>query len=204
MKSALLLFLFAVPSIAQDLPNRLTPAEKKEGWRLLFDGDSLKGWEALPTSNSKTNGEWKVESGAILCPGTSAGWLASADSFADFHLKLQFRGAEKVNSGVFLHSERQGQPHITGYELQIWDYQPAGYNTGSLVNTMKAPPTKIRADQWNDYDITVTGDHFLIVLNGEKLLDTRDSAHTSGLIGFQCQPNNRIEFRSIRVLTGKP
>ena len=203
MKRILILLLVATPSFAQDHPNRLTPAEKSQGWRLLFDGNSLFGWEPLPTSNPKANGDWKVEDGALVCPGTTAGWLASSDSFSDFHLKLQFRGAEKVNSGVFLHSQRQGQPHITGYELQIWDYQPAGYNTGSLVNTIKAPATRIIADHWNDYDITVLGDHFIVVLNGAKLLDTHDSAHTSGVIGFQCQPNNRIEFRDVRILPNK-
>ena len=200
MKPLLALLLIGTAAFAQDHPNQLSPSEKSEGWRLLFDGKSLSGWEALPTSNPNSTGDWKVEDGAILCPGTSAGWLASADSFKDFHLRLQFRGDAKVNSGVFLHSQKQGQPHITGYELQIWDYQPAGYNTGSLVNTIKAPPTKIRGGQWNDYDITGTGDHFLIILNGAKLLDTHDSAHTSGVIGFQCQPTYKIEFRSVRVL----
>ena len=203
MKPLLVLLLIVTAACAQDHPNQLTPTEKSEGWRLLFDGKSLSGWEALPTSNPNASGDWKVEDGAILCPGSSAGWLASADSFHDFHLRLQFRGDAKVNSGVFLHSQKQGQPHITGYELQIWDYQPAGYNTGSLVNTVKAPPTKIRGGQWNDYDITVTGDHFLVVLNGAKLLDTHDSAHTSGLIGFQCQPSYKIEFRNVRVLAPK-
>ena len=182
-------------------PNTLSPAEKKQGWKLLFDGKDLAGWQARPTSSPSTNGDWKVEDGAIECPGTSAGWLATADSYSDFHLKLQFRGAEKVNSGVFLRSQKEGQPHITGFELQIWDYQPAGYNTGSLVGAVKAPPTKIRADDWNDYDITADGDHYVIVLNGTNLLDTHNSQHTAGLIGFQCQPNNKIEFRDVRVMS---
>ena len=78
--------------------------------------------------------------GAILCPGTSAGWLASNDSYTNFELKLQFRGSEKVNSGVFLRSTKEGAPHKTGYELQIWDYQPAGYDTGSLVGSLKRRP----------------------------------------------------------------
>jgi hypothetical protein len=172
----------------------------QESWHTLFDGKTLAGWEALPTSVATANGDWIVSDGNVVCPGTTPGWLATTQTFSDFHLQLQFRGGEKVNSGVFLRSQRQGQPHITGYELQIWDYQPAGYNTGSLVNTIKAPPTKIRADEWNDYDITGEGDHYVIVLNGTKLLDAHDSAHLSGVIGFQCQKDNKIEFRNIRLL----
>jgi hypothetical protein len=185
---------------AQAQANTLTTAEKAAGWQLLFNGKTLAGWEALPTSVPTANGDWIVSDGDIVCPGTTPGWLATTAIFSDYRLRLQFRGGEKVNSGVFLHSQRQGQPHITGYELQIWDYQPAGYNTGSLVKTVKAPPTKILADQWNDYDITAIGDHYVIVLNGKTLLDTHDSAHLSGLIGFQCQKDNKIEFRDIRVL----
>ena len=43
------------------------------------------------------------------------------------------------------------------------------------------------------------GDRFLIVLNGKTLLDAHDSKHASGVIGFQCQINNRIEFRGIKL-----
>jgi Domain of Unknown Function (DUF1080) len=124
---------------AQDKPNTITAEEKAAGWQLLFNGKTLAGWEALPTSVPAANGDWMVSDGNIVCPGTSPGWLASTATFADYRLRLQFRGGGRVNSGVFLRSQRQGQPHITGYELQIWDYQPAGYNTGSLVNTIKAP-----------------------------------------------------------------
>ena len=184
----------------QDRPNTLTAKESKEGWKLLFDGKTLSGWEARPTSSKTANGDWIVEDGAIACPGTSAGWIGTDEIFSDYVLRLEFRGGEKVNSGVFLRSAKEGQPHITGYELQIWDYQPAGYNTGSLVGTVKAPPTKIIPDQWNKYEITADGDHFLIVLNGTTLLDARDTKHLSGVIGFQCQKDNHVEFRSIRAL----
>jgi hypothetical protein len=172
----------------------------QEKWQSLFDGKTLKGWQALPTSKPPADGNWTVQNGAILCPGTTPGWLASDASYSDFHLKLQFRGDARVNSGVFLRSQKTGQPHITGYELQIWDYQPAGYNTGSLVNTVKAPPVKIRGNEWNDYDITAAGDRYVIVLNGAPLLDAHDSAHLSGVIGFQCQVDNKIEFRNIQIM----
>jgi hypothetical protein len=172
----------------------------QDKWQSLFDGKTLKGWEARATSKPPADGNWSVQNGAILCPGTTPGWLSSDATYSDFHLKLQFRGDAKVNSGVFLRSQKTGQPHITGYELQIWDYQPAGYNTGSLVGTVKAPPVKIRGDEWNDYDITATGDHYVVVLNGKPLLDAHDAAHLSGVIGFQCQVDNKIEFRNIQIM----
>ncbi len=185
---------------AQNQPNALTPNETTQGWKLLFDGKSLDGWQPYVTFTPPATGDWLVADGAIVCPGTSSGWLAGNDTFTNFKLKLQFRGSEKTNSGVFLRSEKEGAPHKTGYELQIWDYQPAGYNTGSLVGSLKAMPTTILDEQWNDYDITADGDHYVIVLNGKTILDDHDSKHTAGVIGFQCQKGNKIEFRDIRLL----
>jgi hypothetical protein len=186
---------------AEEAPNRLTPQEAKAGWKLLFDGKSLAGWEPLPTSMPGANGDWTVNNGTILCPGTTAGWLASTDQYRNYVLKLEFRGNAKVNSGVFLRSEKAGAPHVTGHELQIWDDQPAGFNTGSLVGSVKADPVKLIPEQWNQYEITADGDHFVIVLNGKQVLDTHDPKHVSaGVVGFQCQKDNRIEFRNVRVL----
>jgi hypothetical protein len=196
-------FLIASFATAQDSNNRLAPEEKKEGWQLLFDGKTLTGWDARTTFAAPATGDWSVENGAIVCPGKTPGWLSTAAAFSDFRLKLQFRGAANVNSGVFLRSQKEGAPHVTGYELQIWDFQPAGYNTGSLVGTVKAPPTKIIGDQWNDYDIRAEGDHFFVVLNGNKVLDAHDAAHREGVLGFQCQVGYRIEFRNIRVLPAR-
>jgi hypothetical protein len=109
-----------------------------------------------------------------------------------------------VNSGLFLRSQKEGQPHVTGYELQIWDYQPAGYLTGSLVNSVKAAPTKIIPDEWNTFEVTANGDQWSIMLNGKSLFEGRDSTHTgAGVIGLQCQPNNKIEFRNLKLLLKK-
>ena len=175
-------------------PNKLTPKESKQGWKLLFDGHSLNGWE--PHGGAS---DWQAKDGALACAATGPSWLGTAEMFSDYVLELEFRGTEKVNSGVFLRSQKEGQPHLTGYELQIWDYQPAGYNTGSLVGSVKASPTKILGDQWNRYKVTADGDHFVIMLNGKELLDAHDAKHASGVIGFQCQKGNPIEFRNIKL-----
>ena len=172
------------------------PAGAQPG-RALFDGKTLNGWEGHGAAE-----DWQAKDGTLACAATKPSWLATTESFANYVLELEFRGTEKVNSGVFLRSQKEGQPHITGYELQIWDYQPAGYNTGSLVGTAKAEPVKILPDQWNQYRITADGDHFVIVLNGKTLLDTHDSKHAAGVIGFQCQPGNPIAFRNVRLREG--
>lgn len=204
--SITILAVAALAAQAQDSPpNTLTAAESKQGWRLLFDGKSLNGWEARPTGGPRSKEppgkpDWAVANGSLVCGGTSPSWIGTADTFTNYDLKLQFLGPALVNSGVFLRSQKEGQPHRTGYELQIWDAQPAGYNTGSLVGSVKASPTNIVPNEWNQFDISVAGDHFVVLLNGDKVLDARDSAHASGVVGFQCQRDQRIEFRNIKLL----
>lgn len=185
-------------ALGQDA-NLLTAQEKKEGWQLLFDGKSLTGWQGRPTFAPESAGDWTVAGGAIVCGGTKPSWLSSDASFGDYELKVQFRGPAAVNSGVFLRSRKEGQPHVTGYELQIWDYQPQGYLTGSLVGSVKAGPVKIKGGEWNQFEVSARGDHFVVVLNGQKVLDARDSKHASGVIGFQCQLEQRIEFRGVKI-----
>jgi hypothetical protein len=94
--------------------NTLTSKEVQAGWKLLFDGKTLQGWEGRATSTPGTKGDWSVQNGALLCGGTVPSWISTNDSFSDYRLTLEFRGPEKVNSGVFLRSQKEGQPHVTG------------------------------------------------------------------------------------------
>jgi hypothetical protein len=186
----------AGPIAAQDKPNTLSAQELADGFKLLFDGKTMDGWETHTVNN------WFVKDGTLACDGkakSSVGTTTAA--YGDYILRLEFRGPEKVNSGVFLRASREGA--AGGYELQIWDYSPSGFVTGSLVGALKTPtPTKILADQWNQYDITAQGDHYVVVMNGKTLLDGHDAKHLSpGVIGLQCNDGGAIEFRSIRIKT---
>jgi hypothetical protein len=199
MKPLLILCCCTISALAQTA-NTLSETEKSQGWQLLFDGKSMAGWTPRETFDKGKTGDWSVSQGALICGGTIASWLSTDAAFSDFQLKLAFRGPENINSGVFLRSQKEGQPHVTGYELQIWDYQPAGYLTGSLVGNVKATaPGKVRGGEWNTFDVTAQGDHFAVLLNGRTVLDVHDAKHTSGVLGLQCQRENRIEFRDIKV-----
>ncbi len=195
-----LLGLAPAPARAQDRPNTLTSAEASAGWRLLFDGTTLKGWEPHQASAKDPAATWGVADGAIFCAADRRGWLATTDTFTDFNLKVEFRAGAKINSGVFLRSKIEGDaPAETGYELQIWDFRPT-FKTGALVNSLEASPATILADQWNSLDITADGDHFVVVFNGQKVLDGRDSKHSSGVVGLQYNTGTgKIEFRNIKI-----
>jgi hypothetical protein len=192
MKGILLALLASIVAVAQT-PNTLTPKEVAEGWILLWDGEATFGWESHGAA------EWKIAGSALVAESAEGGWLGTTTPFADFVLKLEFRTAADGNSGVFLRSARTGAPHQTGYELQIYDTQPAGYNTGSLVNYAKAPTAKIVPGRWNNFEVTAEGDHFVVAYNGKKVLDARDAKHAMGVIGLQYTQGKKIEFRNLKL-----
>src|SRR6185436_17852033 len=85
-------FLFATFAGAQSASNTLTAKEAQDGWILLFDGKTLKGWQGRATSVPNTTGDWSVENGSIVCGGKVPSWLSSDATYSDYGLKLQFRG----------------------------------------------------------------------------------------------------------------
>ncbi len=139
---------------------------------------------------------WDVVDGTLSPCGDPPGYLTSKESYQDFVLTVDFKTAEDTNSGVFIRSPEGAG----GYEVQIWKAQPAGYNTGSIVGTAKTDGEfKFIADRWNHYEITADGDRLVVVLNGTKTLDVRDSHFSRGRIRLQYQ-KFPIEFKNIKVL----
>lgn len=77
--------------------NSLTPEERAEGWRLLFDGRSLNGWTRSAKSDSFT-----VDQGAIKATRLPRFRedLATAEHFEDFELAFEWKISPGGNSGV--------------------------------------------------------------------------------------------------------
>ncbi len=173
-------------------PNTLSPKEAADGWILLFDGQMLFGWTPEGAAT------WRVADGAIVGDAGDKGWLRTKSVFADYLFTCEFRGGKDVNSGLFLRSAKEGAPHETGYELQIWDNNPK-FPTGSLVNHIRAGKANLKADQWNFYELELRGDRFIVRLNGRKILDGRDSKSKAGYIGLQYNKDNKIEFRNLKL-----
>jgi hypothetical protein len=138
---------------------------------------------------------WEVINGLLEPCGEAAGYLTSKENYRNFVLDVDFKTAEDTNSGIFVHS-----PDGTlGYEVQIWKQQPQGYNTGSIVGTGKTDRQyNFLADKWNHFEITVEGDHLVIVLNGTRTLDVHDSKFPDGRIRLQYQ-KFPIEFKNIKL-----
>ncbi len=82
-------------------PNQLSPRETAEGWRMLFDGKKLAGWDD-PTKKSPPGDSWTIEDGclkALANPRIGAD-LVSKEMFGDFELAFEWRITPGGNSGV--------------------------------------------------------------------------------------------------------
>ena len=201
-----LLALTLVSAAAQQnpAPNTLTPGEQQEGYELLFDGQALSKF-IVPAGQEKV---WRAVNGVIRNEQTLPGQtLLTKEDFSDFVLRAEFRAHPGVNSALML---RQGRPQPAGYELQIrdkllTDRTGGSYLTGSIVNVQNAPEgTKILPDRWNSFEATLRGDHIVVLYNGVKVIDARDSRQRAGAIGLQsAHPEDPagafVEFRNLRI-----
>jgi hypothetical protein len=205
-----LIMLVAVAAVAAstEAVNTLTKKEAKQGWKLLWDGKTLDGLKVYG------NATWTIQDGALVSGGPG-GWLGTADDYSNFILKAEFRtSAPNINSGIYLRRSREaGDSHMMGYEMQIrnpnpkdkpYDGKPTnhnGYYTGSFSGHLKSHNEPvIEMGKWNTVELTAQGDHFIVVINGAKVLDDHHAAFKTGAIGLQ-HTGQTIEFRNLKIKT---
>lgn len=108
--------------------NILSPYEKQEGWKLLFDGKTSTGWHSATAATFPTKG-WKVENGMISVIGanggeaTNGGDIISDKMYAAFDMSFEFRMSRGANSGVkyFVTLDEKTQGSAIGLEYQVLD-----------------------------------------------------------------------------------
>lgn len=172
-------------------PNKLSSYEKKNGWKLLFDGKSTRGWKSARGDKFPDKG-WVIENGNLsVLPSqgkesANGGDIVTDDQFSAFDLSFSFRLTPGANSGVkyFVTLQEKTQGSAIGLEYQVLDdsLHPdarLGINgnrtLASLYDLLKADkqdrfvkPT----GEWNWGRIVVhpdnTVEHFL---NGVKVLE---------------------------------
>jgi hypothetical protein len=161
--------------------NKLTREEKKQGWRLLFDGQTLNGWRPYLHNTTAT---WVVEDGTLKGLGKgsdSTGYIISEDQFENFELKLEWKIAPRGNSGILymvVEDPAYKTPYETGPEYQVIDelgwpepleeWQKTGANYGMHVATNKELKP---VGEWNTTAIIVNNGHVEHWLNGMNVVE---------------------------------
>lgn len=182
MLSAMKAICFAVlilPALTAFTQNKLTKKEKKEGWKLLFDGKSMKGWRAY---NNKASDGWEIINGELYNKQTGVNNrsdIITVDQYDNFELTFDWKVAKGANSGVMYHVIETDRPSFeSGPEYQLID--DIGY-PGGLQNSQKsgadydmhAPITMAAkpAGEYNQTRLIVNNGHVEHWLNGQKVAD---------------------------------
>ncbi|MDB5115610.1 MAG: glycosyl hydrolase [Mucilaginibacter sp.] len=186
MKKILLLTLLAfiaIPSVLLAQDNTLTKKEKKEGWKLLFDGKDLKGWHSYLRDTAAAN--WTVKDGQIEYDRDhdKAGKdLVTDGSYTNYELQLQWRITDGGNSGIIFdiqESPKSSETYLTGPEMQVLDNIHADDNkkqnhlAGCLYDMLgdSTVSKPVPVGQWNQVRLLQNKGHLTFWLNGIKTVD---------------------------------
>lgn len=169
--------------------NTLTENEKKEGWELLFDGKTSKGWKGAKLDHFPTKG-WTIKNGVLTvlasngAESANGGDIITVDTYENFDLKVDFNITAGANSGIkyFVDpSLNKGPGSAIGCEYQILDDEKhpdaklgvKGNRTlASLYDLIPAVNKKFNGiGKWNTAEIIVKGNHVEHWLNGRKVLE---------------------------------
>lgn len=87
--------------VAQAQNNTLTPEEKKQGFKLMFDGKSMKGWND-PSKKKPAGTAWIIEDACLRpVPGVPIREdLTTKEKYGDFEMLFEWKVSPKGNSGV--------------------------------------------------------------------------------------------------------
>lgn len=185
---------------AEEVAPPVEPVAKAEGWRAIFDGESLAGWQGLvgnyaqclamdpeelaekqAQADEHMREHWSVDEEGVLCFSGRGKNLVSVENFADFELRLQWKIATNTDSGIYL----RGQPQV-----QIWDPSDEGqrrhgneHGSCGLWNNHqdKGKFPLVLADrpvgEWNQLSIRMVGELVSIWLNGQLVVNNQPLAN---------------------------
>jgi hypothetical protein len=176
--SGLLVIAFALLGCAQQ------PYDPS--WITLIDGET-----GLDNFNRVGDANWRAEEGAIVADkgnSKASSHLLSKNSYRDFQMRVEFWASSDANSGIFIRITNPKKiTAVDAYEVNIYDRRPAGlnYGTGGIPNYAPLVHAPKAGGKWNTYEITAKGSHLVVVLNGEKTVDTYNSANPAGPFSLQ-------------------
>ena len=184
-----LVLLSLVAAKDSPVPNALTDKEKKEGWKLLFDGKTTNGWRGAYNDKFPDKG-WEVTDGMLTIQQSdgsesqSFGDIVTDGEYSDFDLMFDFKLTEGANSGVkYFVAEQTPKPKGSafGLEFQVLDDDKhpdakLGRNgnrtVGSLYDLIPANGKKAHPiGEWNTGRVVSKGKHVEHWLNGKKVVE---------------------------------
>lgn len=204
------------------IPNHLSAAEKANGYSLLWDGATTKGWKGAYKLDFPEKG-WEIKDGELSVvksnggESTNGGDIVTVKQYGAFALKFDFKLTEGANSGIkyFVTLTEGNKGSAIGPEYQILDDarhpdaklgKNGNRTLGSLydlISSKKIGNAQRKVGEWNKGLIIVHPDNKIeYYLNGFKILEyVRGSAAFNALVaeskykdwkGFAMAPKGHI------------
>ena len=176
--------VFTCFSLLAQSPNTLSRTEKKEGWKLLFDGKSTRGWHTY--LRDTVGSKWQVRDAVLVFdpsqPNSGGGDIVTNGSYENFDLKVEWKISKGGNSGIIFDIQedpKYNATYLTGPEMQVLDNVSADDNkkqnhlAGCLYDlsgdsTVSKPHP---AGEWNQAEIVQRNGHLTFTLNGIQTFD---------------------------------
>lgn len=158
--------------------NQLTESEVEQGWRLLFDGKTTKGWHVYQKPDAVS--AWQAKDGTLSVDmktsGVQHGDLATDQEFENYELKFDWKTTSDGNSGVFINVKEKPEYLMawqTGPEYQLLgqehiDYAKESKRSGCLYGySPQLTETSVRQPgDWNQSVIKQVNGVVEFYLNG--------------------------------------
>lgn len=156
------------------------------GWRQLFNGDDLTGWEHVG------KGQIYAEDGLLKTEGGMGLLWYTREKFGDCTIRVVYRTTgHDDNSGIFIRipepPEDPWQAVHSGYEVQILDRWPENthersqhqeqhgdmwHMTGAIYSLSPAAKRSSHPPgEWNTMEIVLQGQRTIVYLNGDQVND---------------------------------
>ena len=185
------------------VPNLLSSQEAKNGYRLLWDGKTTKGWRGAYKESFPEKG-WSINNGELTVEksgggeSVNGGDIVTEKKYSAFELKFDFKLTEGANSGIkyFVTESENNKGSAIGLEYQLLDDEKhpdakMGINGNrtlaslyDLISSDKNPAARKKIGEWNQGMIRVYPnnkvEHWL---NGYKVVEyTRGSKEYHALV----------------------
>lgn len=179
---------FEIPQV-NAIDNTISKEEESQGWKLLWDGKTSKGWRGARMKTFPEKG-WEINDGMLIVhksdggESTNGGDIVTDKKYKNFELLVDFKITPGANSGIkyFVDTElNQGKGSSIGCEFQILDDEKhpdakLGVNgnrqLGSLYDLIPAPKNKpFRRGFFNTAKIIVRDNKVEHWLNDIKIVE---------------------------------
>ena len=200
----------------------------EDGFRPLFNGKDLAGWDGNP-------GLWSVQDGAITGKTTGPAQLKynqfliwRGGKVKNFELRLkvkhqgnntgvQYRSRELPENGTWSIGGYQCDMHSNPpYNAMVYDERGRGIITqngqrvvidpqGQKWVTDEHEPVKVDPSEWHDYTIIANGNHLIHQIDGKVTIDLTDHEEKArsleGLLAFQIHqgPAMTVQIKDVMI-----